>query len=101
MIAVSGLSTAFGARVLCRDVTFQLSDGRRVALVGGNGAGKTTLLEIVLGITEPDSGDVHRPKDIALGYLPQEITEWGTGSVLDEVLAGKPEVRALEHRITQ
>jgi len=99
MITVSGLSKAYGARVLFRDVTFQLSDGRRVALVGGNGAGKTTLLEIVLGITEPDAGDVHRPKDTGLGYLPQEITEWGSGSVLDEVLAGKPEIRELEHRI--
>ncbi len=101
MITVSGLTKAYGARLLFRDTTFQLSDGRRIALVGGNGAGKTTLLEIVLGLTEPDSGEVHRPKDLAVGYLPQEITEWGSGSVLDEVLAGRPEIRDLEHRIAR
>jgi ATP-binding cassette subfamily F protein 3 len=101
MITVSGLGKSYGARVLFRDVTFQLSPGRRIALVGGNGAGKTTLLEILLGITEPDAGEMHRPKDLTLGYLPQEIVEWGTGSVLDEVLAGKPEIRELEHRIAR
>ena len=101
MITVSGLAKSYGARVLFRDVTFQLSHGRRVALVGGNGTGKTTLLEIVLGTTEPDGGEVHRPKDLTVGYLPQEITEWGSGSVLDEVLAGRPEIRELEHRLAR
>jgi ATP-binding cassette subfamily F protein 3 len=100
MITVSGLTKAYGARVLFRDVTFQLSDGRRIALVGGNGAGKTTLLEIVLGTTEADAGEVHRPKDQTIGYLPQEITEWGSGSVLDEVLAGRPEIQHLDQRLT-
>ena len=101
MITVSGLTKAYGARVLFRDVTFQLSPGRRIALVGGNGAGKTTLMEIILGLNEADSGEVHRPKDLTSGYLPQEIVEWGSGSVLDEVLAGKPEIRDLEHRIAR
>jgi ATPase subunit of ABC transporter with duplicated ATPase domains len=97
MITVSGLTKSYGARVLFRDVTFQVSDGRRIALVGGNGAGKTTLLEIVLGTTEADGGEVHRPKDLTVGYQPQEITEWRDGSVLDEVLAGRPEVQELHH----
>ena len=101
MITVSGLTKSYGARVLFRDVTFQLSDGRRIALVGGNGAGKTTLLEIVLGTTEADGGEVHRPKDLTVGYLPQEITEWRDGSVLDEVLAGRPEVQELEQRLAR
>jgi ATP-binding cassette subfamily F protein 3 len=101
MITVSGLTKSYGARVLFREVTFQVSDGRRIALVGGNGAGKTTLLEIVLGTTDADGGEVHRPKDLTVGYLPQEITEWRDGSVLDEVLAGRPEVQELEHRLAQ
>ena len=101
MITVSGLTKSYGARVLFRDVTFQVSDGRRIALVGGNGAGKTTLLEIVLGTTEADGGEVHRPKDLTIGYLPQEITEWRDGSVLDEVLAGRPEVQELERRLAR
>src|SRR5262245_46486744 len=101
MITVSGLAKGYGARVLFRDVTFQLSPGRRIALVGGNGAGKTTLLEIVLAMIDADAGEVHRPRDETIGYLPQEITEWGDGSVLDEVLAGRPEIQRLERELVR
>ncbi len=99
MISVSGLSMSFGARVLFRDVTFQLHPGRRSALVGTNGAGKTTLLELLLGEREPDSGDVHRPRDCRVGYLPQELTETSTGTVLDTVLDGAGEIRDLERTL--
>lgn len=87
---------SFGARVLFRDVTFQLHPGRRTALVGTNGAGKTTLIELVLGERDPDAGDVHRPRDCRVGYLPQELTETSDGTVLDTVLDGAGEVRELE-----
>jgi ATP-binding cassette subfamily F protein 3 len=96
VISVSGLSMSFGARVLFRDVTFQLHPGRRTALVGTNGAGKTTLIELVLGERDPDAGDVHRPRDCRVGYLPQELTETSDGTVLDTVLDGAGEVRELE-----
>ena len=99
MISVSGISKSFGAEPLFRDVTITLTPGRRVALVGSNGAGKTTLIEIVVGLTEPDSGQVHRPKGVNVGYLPQELTELHTGTVLDAVLGGASEVRELEHQL--
>ena len=73
MLTVSGLSRAFGPRTLFNDVALQLGAGRRVALVGGNGTGKTTLIETIVGLQEPDAGEVHRPKDLRIGYLPQEL----------------------------
>ncbi|MDQ1423141.1 MAG: ATP-binding cassette, subfamily er 3 [Acidimicrobiaceae bacterium] len=99
MITVSGLAKAHGAKQLFHDVTLRLVPGRRVALVGGNGTGKTTLLEIILGMQAPDGGEVHRGKDLKIGYLPQELTETEDGSVLDTVLGGVPELRELEHRL--
>ncbi len=99
MITVSGLSKAFGAKVLFRDVTITLAPGRRTALVGNNGAGKTTLIEILLGEQQPDSGEVHRPKGMQIGYLPQELTEISQGSVLDTVMGGATEVAELEVRL--
>ncbi len=86
MITASGLGKAHGLRTLFRDVSLQVSAGRRIALVGGNGAGKTTLVEMLLGDQEPDTGEVHRPRDLRIGYLPQEVTDLGTGTVLDLVL---------------
>lgn len=95
MITVSGLSKSHGQRTLFRDVTFRLLPGRRIALVGGNGVGKTTLMEIVVGLQDADSGDIHRPKDLRVGYLPQELDESRSGTVLDEVLAGADHIRSL------
>jgi ATP-binding cassette subfamily F protein 3 len=95
VITVSGLSKSHGQRTLFRDVTFRLLPGRRIALVGGNGVGKTTLMEIVVGLQDADSGDIHRPKDLRVGYLPQELDESRSGTVLDEVLAGADHIRSL------
>jgi ATP-binding cassette, subfamily F, member 3 len=99
VITVSGLSKAFGAKVLFRDVTITLAPGRRTALVGNNGAGKTTLIEILLGEQQPDAGEVHRPKGMQIGYLPQELTEISQGSVLDTVMGGATEIAELEVRL--
>jgi ATP-binding cassette subfamily F protein 3 len=95
------VSKAFGAQVLFRDLTLTLVPGRRTALVGNNGAGKTTLIEILLGLQDPDAGEVHRPKGVQIGFLPQELTEVSQGTVLDTVLGGATEVRDLEHRLTE
>ncbi len=73
--------------------------GRRVALVGGNGVGKTTMLEIIVGVQEPDAGEVSQPKDCQIGYLPQELTESWSESVIKEVMAGAGAVLELEDRL--
>src|SRR5690554_5909198 len=99
MLTASGLAVAHGSRTLFRDVSLALSPGRRVALVGGNGQGKTTLLEILVGQREPDSGSITKPRDMRIGYLPQEIPSEDDGTVLDTVLGGRPDVMALHHQL--
>jgi len=96
VLTVSGLTKSHGARTLFRDVTFRLSPGRRIALIGGNGVGKTTICEIIVGLQDPDSGEVSKPNDYRIGYLPQELIEAWTGTVLDEVLRGSGGVLDLE-----
>ena len=83
MISVSSLEKGHGGRTLFRDVSFRLLPGRRIALVGGNGVGKTAILEIVVGHQRADAGEVHRTKDLTVGYLPQDLTD----EVNDTVLA--------------
>ncbi|MGI9615130.1 MAG: ABC-F family ATP-binding cassette domain-containing protein [Acidimicrobiales bacterium] len=96
MLTVSGLTKSHGARTLFRDVTFRLSPGRRIALIGGNGVGKTTICEIIVGLQDADAGDVSKPTDYTIGYLPQELTEAWQGTVLEEVLRGSGDVLGLE-----
>ncbi len=99
MLTVSGLEKSHGARRLFNDVTLQLSDGRRVALVGGNGVGKTTFLEIVMGIQDADDGVIHKPKDMTIGYLPQELPEATDRTVLAETLDGADHINEISARL--
>jgi len=99
VITASGLSKSFGGRELFSNVTFELRPGRRIALVGSNGTGKTTLLEMIVGLTDPDTGSVHRPRTETVGYLPQDLAEDPTGTVIEEAMAGMTDVRDLAQRI--
>ncbi|MDG1412289.1 MAG: ABC-F family ATP-binding cassette domain-containing protein [Acidimicrobiales bacterium] len=99
MLTASGLGRSYGPRTLFSDVTLQLSAGRRIALVGGNGTGKTSLIEILVGDADPDEGSITKPKDMTLGYLPQDLVDTATGSVIEEVIAGAGQLADLAHRL--
>ena len=99
MLTASGLTKSYGPRELFRDVTLLLSPGRRIALVGGNGTGKTTLIEILMGTNRPDSGSVTKPRDMTLGYLPQDLVETTKRTVIAEVVSGAGELAVLADRL--
>jgi len=73
MIQVNKLSKGYHNRPLFEDVTFSLSRGERVGLVGRNGSGKSTLMKIIMGVESQDSGTFTTPKGYKLGYLDQHI----------------------------
>ena len=101
MLTATALSKEQGSRQLFENVSLQLSSGRRIALVGSNGVGKTTLIEILLGIQDPDSGSVHRPSDLSIGYLPQDLEEELVGSALEVTLQGASHIISLEQRLVE
>lgn len=70
MLAVHDLEIRVGARMLMSDVSFRVSPGDKVGLVGRNGAGKTTLTKVLAGDLIPANGRVERTGE--LGYLPQD-----------------------------
>jgi len=83
MLTVAGLQKSFGGRELFDDVSLTLQQGERVAIVGPNGAGKSTLLKIILGLEQPDAGEVTFIRGTQVGYLPQESEPAGQETVLD------------------
>ncbi len=101
MISLSDVAVTLGAKPLFTDVSLRISPGERVALVGGNGAGKTTLLHTVLGLRDPDTGTVSRPKDLRVGWLPQDVVDavGGSATVLEHVLEGASHIQDLEVRL--
>jgi ABC transport system ATP-binding/permease protein len=71
-LSAEKISKRFGEEHLLEEISFGISQGQKVALVGRNGCGKSTLLRILAGVEQPDSGAVARRRDIRVGYLPQQ-----------------------------
>jgi ATP-binding cassette subfamily F protein 3 len=99
LLTLSSLAKSHGAQHLFDGVSLQIAAGRRIAIVGPNGAGKTTLLEIIAGEQQADAGTVTRAKDVAIGYLRQEVAQSRGRSVLAEVIAGAGEVSGIGRRM--
>ena len=71
-VVVSGLAYAHpGGDLLFSDVSFRVSPGQHVGLVGRNGVGKSTLLKILAGVLTPDEGEFSVGGSV--GYMPQDV----------------------------
>ena len=68
MITVDGLTVEFGGTALFKDISFQINEKDRIALMGKNGAGKSTLLKILAGVRGATRGTVSAPKDTVIAY---------------------------------
>jgi ATP-binding cassette subfamily F protein 3 len=91
MLTISGMTKAFGARVLFEDASLQVNRGDRIGLVGPNGAGKSTLFSLVLGHDTPDAGNVTIERNASIGHLPQETAPVGDETVLELAMAIPPQ----------
>jgi ATP-binding cassette subfamily F protein 3 len=91
MLSLSGISKAYGERVLFADATLQVNREDRIGLVGPNGAGKTTLFSIILGEESADEGKTTRERGVTIGYLPQENAPAGDETVVELATAMTPE----------
>ena len=99
LVTLTGIAKSHGAQHLFDGVNLQITAGRRIAIVGPNGAGKTTLLEIITGEQEADAGTVTRGKELAIGYLRQEVAQAVGRSVVAEVVAGAGAVSGIQRRM--
>lgn len=85
MISLDKINLNFGGFELFKDISFMINPKDRIGLIGKNGAGKTTLLKIISGKESPTTGKVNFPKDLTIGYLPQEMRHKDERSLKDEV----------------
>ncbi len=86
MVSLSQVTVSFGGFNLFNDVSFLITSKERVGLVGKNGAGKSTLLKLIVGQMTPSSGEISIPRDLAIGYLPQQMDVANSRSVIDEAM---------------
>ena len=84
MISINNLSVEFSAKSLFDNINYVINKRDRIALVGKNGAGKSTMLKIIAGLQNPTSGSVSLPKDVTIGYLPQQMDFVDSLSLVEE-----------------
>lgn len=84
MVTVDGLTVEFGGTTLFKDISFQINEKDRIALMGKNGAGKSTLLKILAGVRTATRGTVSAPKDTVIAYLPQHLMTEDGRTVFEE-----------------
>ena len=89
----------FNSQLLFDDINYVINKKDKIALVGKNGAGKSTMLKIIAGLQEPTSGTVSKPKDITIGYLPQQMTLTDGNTVRAEVGKAFDHIKELENSI--
>jgi len=98
MITLNHIAKQYGGEYLFRDLSLRIGDDERIAIVGPNGAGKSTLLKIILGLVEPDAGEIIRSRSHTAGYLPQEgIAHAGT-TLADETATAFDDLLAMHAR---
>jgi ATP-binding cassette subfamily F protein uup len=92
ILTVHDLVLSHGFEPLLDGASFSVGPGEKVGLVGRNGCGKTSLLKILTGADAPDGGTIARPKDLRVGYLPQEFELQDDRTVLENVQSGAADV---------
>ena len=100
MISFDKVSKSFAKQDILQDCSFQVNAGERVGIIGANGSGKSTVFKLVLGHEYPDQGKISKPKNLRLGYLPQDVLQFSGKTVLAQVMDVAEEALAIEKELS-
>ncbi|MDE2579484.1 MAG: energy-dependent translational throttle protein EttA [Hyphomicrobiales bacterium] len=98
VIEFSGLSKAFGDKLLIDDLSFKLPPGGIVGVIGPNGAGKTTLFRMITGAEKPDGGAIDIGESVQLGYVDQSRDALADNKTVWEEISGGNDIIYLGKR---
>lgn len=102
MLRILNLKKSYGGNDVLVDVSFEVADREKVALVGPNGAGKSSLLKIVAGVLSADDGSIKTQGEASreIAYLPQDAGVRSGRSLWDEMLSSFPELQQAQVELT-
>lgn len=101
MISVDNVSVEFNGAALFSNITFNINENDRIALMGKNGAGKSTLLKIIAGANKPTRGKVSAPKDAVIAYLPQHLLTEDNATVFEEAAKAFSKILDMKRQIDE
>ena len=97
-VSAENLTKSYGLKVLFKDISFNINEGDKIAIVAKNGSGKSTLLKILMGKEIADSGSVIINKDIQVVLFDQEIDFEGELNVEEFMMTlDSPPIMALKN----
>lgn len=99
MISVNSVTVSFGGYDLFDNVSFLVNPKDRIGLAGKNGAGKSTMLKLLAGEQSPSKGEISKPNDYKIGYLPQDMIHQQGRTVFEETETAFKEIQTLEDRL--
>lgn len=101
MLSIENITVEFGGFTLLDKISFVLNKNERVALTGRNGAGKSTLLKIMAGLQQATNGNVSTPRDITIGYLPQQMKLDDSRTVMEEASLAFDHLQQMEKELNR
>ncbi|MDB8644375.1 ABC-F family ATP-binding cassette domain-containing protein [Streptococcus australis] len=101
ILQANKIERSFAGEVLFDNISLQVDERDRIALVGKNGAGKSTLLKILVGEEEPTSGEINKKRDLSLSYLAQDSLFESSNTIYDEMLHVFDDLRKTERTLRQ
>ena len=99
MISLENINIGFPEKVLFDNLNWRIPRSSRIGLVGNNGTGKTTLFRTIVGLVQPDKGNITLPRNQRIGYLPQDLIELKSNIDLVSYLKEKSGIAKLEHSL--
>lgn len=99
ILSCQNLSKSFGSDDIIKNVSFQINEGDKVAIVGNNGAGKSTLLKMITGELDTDAGTVVFAKDTTIGYLAQYQNMEGNETVYQTVYSSRTDILEMQKNL--
>lgn len=94
-LQVEHISKSYGDKILLNNISFNINQGDKIALIAPNGSGKSTLLSILAGKDSSDmGGEIKFMKDITIAYLEQDYDFDKEATILDEVFTKKEDVKS-------
>jgi len=95
ILSVENLMKTYGEKTLFNEISFTVSEGQKIGLLGVNGTGKSSLLKIIAGTESADDGKIITPKDYIISYLPQHEDFDKNQTILEAVFESEDKIMIL------
>lgn len=95
-MTIENISKSYSVKTLLKDISFGISEGEKIGIIGVNGTGKSTLLKIIAGVETPETGKITKGNRVRIEYLSQNPDFDEEATVLEQVFKGNsPEMKLL------